>query len=134
VNYLIKLNELELSMNNDQSKTIYKMLNLSAAHHLDLPYESKCNRIHGHNFKVEIWINGEINDFGMVMDFYLLKKEIMKLDHRDLNDLIEMPTAENIGVYIIDKLSELPAKRIYEIKVRVWETPTAFAEIKQVMS
>ncbi|MHA2253133.1 MAG: 6-pyruvoyl trahydropterin synthase family protein [Candidatus Kariarchaeaceae archaeon] len=108
--------------------TIYKVLNLSSAHQLFLPYESKCNRLHGHNFKVEIWITGLVDEHGMVVDFYLVKKEVMKLDHQNLNDFIKIPTAENIAYYLTDKLLALGPDRIKQIKIKVWETDTAYAE------
>jgi 6-pyruvoyltetrahydropterin/6-carboxytetrahydropterin synthase len=108
--------------------TIYKVLHLSSAHQLSLPYESKCNRMHGHNFKVEVWITGLVDEFGMVVDFYIIKNEVMKLDHQNLNEFMDHPTAENIASYLSDKLILLAPDRIKKMKIRVWETNTAFAE------
>lgn len=111
--------------------TIYKVMKLSSAHKLFFPYESKCNQIHGHNFKVEIWTKGQVDENGIVVDFYLVKKEVMKLDHVNLNDFIKNPTAENIAFYICEKLILLAPDRIKTIKVRVWETETAYAEYEE---
>jgi 6-pyruvoyltetrahydropterin/6-carboxytetrahydropterin synthase len=108
--------------------TIYKVLHLSSAHQLSLHYESKCNRMHGHNFKVEVWITGLVDEFGMVVDFYIIKNEVMKLDHQNLNEFMDHPTAENIASYLSDKLILLAPDRIKKMKIRVWETNTAFAE------
>ncbi len=58
-------------------------LKFSAAHFI--PYHSKCRRLHGHDYAIDIKISGEpVN--GMVMDFVVIKKEIRKIlesmDHR----------------------------------------------------
>ncbi|MHA2091507.1 MAG: 6-pyruvoyl trahydropterin synthase family protein, partial [Candidatus Kariarchaeaceae archaeon] len=98
--------------------TIYKVLHLSSAHQLSLPYESKCNRMHGHNFKVEVWITGLVDEFGMVVDFYIIKNEVMKLDHQNLNEFMDHPTAENIASYLSDKLILLAPDRIKKMKIR----------------
>lgn len=116
-----------------RNASIYKVLEISSAHQLALPYESKCNRLHGHNFKIEIWMDGEIDQNGMVVDFYLIKKEVMKLDHQNLNEFISIPTAENISVYLIDKLKTLSDSLKY-IKVRVWETSSAYAEVDEELN
>lgn len=47
---------------------------VALAHFLDLPYESKCQRLHGHNYYVKVDIGAELNDEGMVIDFTKLKK------------------------------------------------------------
>ena len=113
----------------DKQVTIYKITEISSAHQLSLPYESKCNQLHGHNFKIEVWVTGLLDEFGMVVDFNELKKEIMKYDHKNLNDLIQVPTAENLAVTIARSIYQLSNKRISKVKTRVWETHSAYAEI-----
>ncbi len=56
-----------------------------SSHFLSLPYESKCLRIHGHtyNVDVEIW-GGELNENGMIFDFNHLSNLVKLLDHRIL--------------------------------------------------
>jgi len=54
----------------------------SSAHFLTLPYKSPCQRIHGHEYKVEIEIEGELNDDGMILDFTKLKEIVKELDHK----------------------------------------------------
>jgi 6-pyruvoyltetrahydropterin/6-carboxytetrahydropterin synthase len=104
-----------------------------AAHQLP-DYPGKCCRLHGHNWKVEVTVNGkELNHLGMVMDFKELKAEVGKvidtLDHYYLNDLPTfktiLPTAENIAKYIYDTLANDPVfqKNITVRCVQVWETP-----------
>ena len=72
--------------------TIYKITEISSAHQLSLPYESKCNKLHGHNFKIEVWVSGFVNKYGMVIDFNKIKNEIMKYDHQNLNSIPEENT------------------------------------------
>ena len=64
----------------------------------------KCLGHHGHNWniKVEIEIEELIDD--MVIDFAVIKKVINKLDHQDLNKILDFnPTAENIAKYLHDE-------------------------------
>ena len=104
-----------------------------AAHKLD-GYKGKCARLHGHTWKVEVFVIGEkLDEVGMVVDFEVLKgkvKEITeKLDHTFLNDFKEIgnPTSENIARYIFKNLKGLP-KNVKLEKVRVWESPSSWCE------
>ncbi len=108
---------------------IYWRGEISAAHSLRLFYESKCKRLHGHNYLVEIWIEGEKNSNGMIVDFADLKKIVSELDHINLNDVIEQPTAENIAEHIAEKIINIGNTRISEVKVRVWEDKDSYAEV-----
>ena len=103
-----------------------------AAHKL-VGYEGKCARLHGHSWKVEVFVTGgESDEIGMVVDFGILRerlKEITeKLDHNFLNDFKEIgnPTSENIVKYIFRNL-KLPEGVRLE-KVRVWESPSSWCE------
>lgn len=92
---------------------ITKELLFEAAHFLPSVGQShKCSRIHGHLFKVEIVVKGEIDPvYGWVMDFGVLARSarqvIQPLDHRLLNDIPEIgiPTSENIAKYIYYNLA-----------------------------
>ena len=76
----------------------------SSAHQLR-GYKGKCENLHGHNYKVEIYARGEeLNNIGLLIDFGDLKKaadEIVKyLDHRNQNGMAPCdeelnPSAEN---------------------------------------
>ncbi len=101
---------------------ITKEFGFEAAHKLDW-HSGKCKNLHGHSYKIEITISGEINKNGVVMDFSDFKKiaqekAIEKLDHKYLNEIISNPTAENIAVWIWQQLKE--DLNLHE--VRVWET------------
>ena len=63
----------------------------SSAHHL-LNYKGECENQHGHNWKVEVYVQGiELDKSNILIDFKVLKKkvnEIVKyLDHTDINTL-----------------------------------------------
>lgn len=104
----------------------------AAAHHL-LNYDGKCENPHGHNWKVEVYAEGEeLNESGILIDFKVLKKELNevldKLDHYDLNTLEILkgisPSSENIAKFIY---TELKGKIPQVTKVCVWETENARA-------
>lgn len=106
-----------------------------AAAHLLRNYEGVCNRLHGHNWKVEVLVTAtKLDDVGMGMDFKVIKDAtrdlIGKLDHRNLNDIPPFdkinPTAENISEYLYSELSnELNADGIKVSAVTLWETDRA---------
>lgn len=86
---------------------VKKILEISAAHRLDLPYESKCRTLHGHNWIITVECRArELNEAGMVTDFTLIKEKVLKkLDHTVLNDVFDFnPTAENIARWIVDNV------------------------------
>ena len=87
--------------------TVVKRLEISAAHSLSLSYESKCERMHGHNWIIKVWCRSkELNQNGMVVDFHTIKEVVKeRLDHTYLNDVLQMnPTAENIARWICEQI------------------------------
>jgi 6-pyruvoyltetrahydropterin/6-carboxytetrahydropterin synthase len=108
--------------------TIQKRMEISGGHCLNLPYDSKCNNWHGHNWIITVWCRAEeVNEQGMVVDFTEIKRKIQdKLDHTSLNDIEEIgwiqkdekvlgckinptklnPTAERIAEWICHQISE----------------------------
>jgi len=104
----------------------------SAAHHL-LNYEGECENQHGHNWKVEVFAQGnELDKSNIFIDFKILKKALNnvldRLDHKDLNQLKEFknqsPSSEMIARFIFKELK----MEISQIsKVCVWETERARA-------
>lgn len=104
-----------------------------AAHKL-VGYEGKCAELHGHTWKVEVFVTGEkLDEIGMLIDFKTLKQKVReiteKFDHSFLNDFKELgnPTSENICRYIFQNLKGLP-KTVRLEKVRVWESPDSWCE------
>ncbi|MBW1859828.1 MAG: 6-carboxytetrahydropterin synthase QueD [Deltaproteobacteria bacterium] len=110
--------------------------NFSAAHQLR-EFEGACEDLHGHNWKVEIYVTSEtLTEAGIVVDFRVLKKHVKTimagLDHKFLNDLDafkdENPSSENIARYVAEQLSSLlKAPGIKVSRVAAWESETACA-------
>jgi 6-pyruvoyltetrahydropterin/6-carboxytetrahydropterin synthase len=108
----------------------------SAAHRLK-GYPGKCEKLHGHNWKVEVRVRSHVLDtVGMVKDFTALKemttKVLKDLDHCDLNALPafenQNPSAENLARYIYEGLKvELAGSTARIHKVLVWESETTAA-------
>ena len=108
----------------------------SAAHQLR-GYGGDCERLHGHNWKVQVHILADkLNDIDLAIDFHELKKytnEILApLDHGFLNDIFPFteknPSSENISKWIFDSLKKrLNNKNIHLTAVTVWESETASA-------
>jgi 6-pyruvoyltetrahydropterin/6-carboxytetrahydropterin synthase len=100
----------------------------SSAHYI--PDHWKCGKVHGHNFKVEVEVEGEVKD-GMVVDFFDLKKILREIlsryDHELLNKYFENPTSENI---CIDIFNELRRRGLNVVRVRVYENTDKWAEIR----
>ena len=65
---------------------VSKRFEVAGCHSLRLPYQSKCANLHGHNWIVDVEISADkLNADGMVMDFTIIKKVVMKLDHSSFN-------------------------------------------------
>ena len=106
-----------------------------AAAHLLRDYEGVCNRLHGHNWKVEVLVTTtQLDHVGMGVDFKVIKdatrKLIGTLDHRNLNDIPPFdkinPTAENISEYLYCELSKVLNKDGVKVSaVTLWETDRA---------
>lgn len=108
----------------------------AAAHQLKMVAE-KCENLHGHNWKVEVYVAGEtLNTAGVLVDFGEVKDQLTEimstLDHKFLNEL-EMfkednPSSENIARYIATALSAaLKEDQINVSRVTVWESENASA-------
>src|SRR4030067_3678270 len=103
----------------------------SAAHNLR-DYAGAGERLHGHNWQVEVHVRAaNLGAGGMVLDFRILREEIEKvietLDHRYLNELPyfqkEEPSSENIARYIYEALeARLLPHNISPYKVTAWES------------
>jgi 6-pyruvoyltetrahydropterin/6-carboxytetrahydropterin synthase len=111
--------------------------NFSSAHQLR-GYRGKCENLHGHNYKIEIYARGkELNNIGLLVDFVELKQAaddlVTYLDHKNLNELepfvVEQnPSAENVARFVLEKLAaKINDERVQIYKVRCFETPTSVA-------
>jgi 6-pyruvoyltetrahydropterin/6-carboxytetrahydropterin synthase len=111
--------------------------NFSSAHQLR-GYKGKCENLHGHNYKIEIYARGrELDNIGLLVDFGELKEAadeiVAYLDHRNINELPPFdeelnPSAENLARYILERVaSRVGDERVRIYKVRCFETPTSVA-------
>ncbi len=91
---------------------LFKEFTFEAAHRLPgVPADHKCARLHGHSYRVEIHVTGEVDPrTGWFMDFGDLKAAakplIARLDHYYLNEIdgLENPTSENLARWIWEHL------------------------------
>ncbi|MBK8011855.1 MAG: 6-carboxytetrahydropterin synthase QueD [Deltaproteobacteria bacterium] len=91
---------------------IIKSITFEAAHRLPhVPEGHKCARLHGHSFRVDLKVEGEVDPaFGWVQDFDEVRRAFeplrLRLDHYYLNDIegLENPTSENLARWIWDRL------------------------------
>jgi 6-pyruvoyltetrahydropterin/6-carboxytetrahydropterin synthase len=112
---------------------IYKEFSFEAAHRLpNVPNGHKCGRLHGHSFRVTVFVDGPIQQpAGWVVDFAEIKLVFMpildRLDHYYLNEIpgLENPTSEQLAIWI---WNELKPKLPDLVKIRVCETCTSGCE------
>jgi len=111
----------------------------AAAHQL-VGYEGPCENLHGHTWKVQVFLKGEeLGSVGMLYDFKEAKKvlkDILKaFDHKNLNETApfgaENPTAENLAKRIYNEYSSrlkgLPGAGVRVDRTSVWESETTCA-------
>lgn len=109
---------------------LIKEFEFDAAHNLT-KYHGKCERLHGHTYKLVVKLKGEPDHEDMIFDFVQLKhlvndEILIEFDHQYLNDFLENPTAENIAKYIWDKLYPMVKRENVELyEIEVWETKTS---------
>jgi len=108
----------------------------SAAHQLR-EHGGKCEQMHGHNWRVEVFVQGrELAEDGLLMDFHDIKaatKHVLEgIDHSFLNEVAPFdrinPSSENIARHIFESLSRtIDNDRVRVSRVAAWESDTACA-------
>jgi 6-pyruvoyltetrahydropterin/6-carboxytetrahydropterin synthase len=108
----------------------------AAAHRLTM-VGAKCENLHGHNWKVEVYVTGEQTDeAGVLMDFGIIKKHVREimalLDHKYLNELDyfqrRQPSSENIAYFVATQLQKRIDNQPASVsKVTAWESDDAGA-------
>jgi len=135
-------------------KSVTKIFNFETGHRLS-DYEGKCKNIHGHSYRLEVKIKGEINNQGMIIDFGTLKaivnkiidanfdhKIILKEDSRfnkklkavlskDSMYLVNYnPTAENMVIDFYTRIGKELPKGLAIDRIRLYETATSYADLQ----
>jgi len=105
---------------------VTKEFSFNGAHRL-VGYRGRCERLHGHTWRLQVTVQAPVGEDGLAFDFARLKeiveREVLSvLDHAYLNDIMENPSAENIALWAWKKLEGILP--LHEIKV--FETPTSF--------
>jgi len=111
----------------------------SSGHYLR-NYRGKCENPHGHNYKVQVTLQGkELDEAGLLLDFKLLKQVLRPvveyLDHQMINDLEPFttlnPSAENLAKYFFDEtnkqLAGMTGGRVTVKNSTIFETESSSA-------
>ncbi|NLA38468.1 MAG: 6-carboxytetrahydropterin synthase [Methanomicrobiales archaeon] len=127
---------------------IYKEVFFEATHRL-IHYRGKCFRLHGHQWRVEVWIEGTADEHtGIVLDYNCIKEIVGRFDHQVILNAedpmvasIEAfhpvvttpgdPTSELIAGLIADMIDADAARQELDArvaKIRVWESTSCYAE------
>jgi 6-pyruvoyltetrahydropterin/6-carboxytetrahydropterin synthase len=137
---------------------ITKKFSFSAGHRLS-DYDGPCNKLHGHNYDLEVTVSGALDKLGMVMDFGVLKGIVKEkvdkvFDHRlilkigdPINENIRKlfppedtsicwveynPTAENMALDIFKRINKelnIKYRDINLERIIIYETATSYAEV-----
>jgi len=112
----------------------------AAAHRLE-NFKGKCESLHGHNWKVEVFLVGKnLDGAGLLMDFGEVKartKQVLEeIDHKYLNELAAFqdrnPSSENLACYLYERLGAIfNGDRVKIHRVDVWESDTSCASYYQ---
>ncbi len=114
-----------------------KIISHFAGAHQLRNFKGSCEKLHGHNWKVEVYVRGEkLAEDGTLVDFHDVKdatnRALATLDHEFLNELEafrdQNPSSENIARYVFHKVAqEVSQRRVRVYKVTAWESDTACA-------
>ncbi|MGC9435128.1 MAG: 6-pyruvoyl trahydropterin synthase family protein [Methanomicrobiales archaeon] len=127
---------------------IYKEVFFEASHRL-LHYDGKCARLHGHQWRVQVWVDGPVDaETGIVVDFNCIKDVVHRFDHQVILNREDpmvscLSQFQEVITTVGDPTSEVLAGVIAELigeacrtvhpdawvaKIRVWESVTCYAE------
>jgi len=110
--------------------SVTRSFTFEAAH--QLPWHAgACQRLHGHGYRLEVTVEGPLNEHGIVTDFAdvaaVVEREVIaRFDHQYLNDLLDNPTAELIAQ---DAWKRIEATGLAVSRIRLWETADSMVEL-----
>lgn len=108
-----------------------KEFKFDSAHNL-VEYHGKCEKLHGHTYRLRVTIKGTPGKHGMILDYGILKKIvhdkiISKVDHNYLNEIIPQSTTENLVIWMWSELAGPLSSSAYNLfEIKLWETETSF--------
>lgn len=103
----------------------------SAAHALPLlPASHKCHRLHGHNYRVTVALEGDVDDsHAWIFDYADLDRIWRErvhavLDHQNINEVLknERTTSEFLAAWIADQIEQGLPNSVAVSEVVLWET------------
>ncbi len=112
-----------------------KDFKFDAAHNL-IHYHGKCEKLHGHTYRLRVVVEGRPDSEGMIIDFIELKqivkdRVISRLDHAYINDIITQPSAENIALWVWHEIEEGVRRENCKLhEVLVWETEDSCVTVR----
>lgn len=124
---------------NEGTYTLTVKASFAAAHSLR-GYEGNCERLHGHNWVVEVAVEArDLDARGIAVDFRVIKEALrevlLRLDHRLINEVPPFdawnPSSENIARFVFEEMERRipPPPRVS--RVTVWESEDARADFSR---
>ena len=101
-----------------------------AAHHLPW-HPGRCRNVHGHSYRLDVSVQGPLDANGVVLDFDTLQAVVRSQvidpwDHRDLNEVLDNPTAELLALRAWELLD---GAGLTPVALRLWETPDSWVDL-----
>jgi len=109
---------------------LFIQADFSAAHNLR-GYKGKCERLHGHNWRVDLRLAGDrLNAEGLLLDFTeakrILGEVLERFDHRYLNEVEPFdrlqPSSENIARVVAEAVADRFPAGVRVVSVTAWES------------
>jgi 6-pyruvoyltetrahydropterin/6-carboxytetrahydropterin synthase len=109
---------------------VTRMFSFEAAHKLEW-HQGACRNLHGHSYRLEVSVAGELDANGIVIDFAdlaeVVRREVIdRFDHTYLNDALPNPTAELLAAAIWALIEDAGTT---VSRLRLWETADSSVEI-----
>ena len=121
---------------------LFIQADFSAAHNLR-EYKGKCERLHGHNWRIDLRLAGDRLDAeGLLLDFTeakrILREVLERFDHRYLNEVEPFdrlqPSSENIAHVVAEAVAEHLPAGVRVVSVTAWESDRCAATYSPPLS
>jgi 6-pyruvoyltetrahydropterin/6-carboxytetrahydropterin synthase len=121
---------------------LFIQADFSAAHQLR-DYKGKCERLHGHNWRIDLRLAGDrLGAEGLLLDFTeakrILGEVLERFDHRYLNEVEPFdrlqPSSENIARVVAEAVAERLPAGVRVVSVTAWESDRCAATYSPPLS